>query len=156
MMKVRSQWLSDGKNCVMSKARVLVDMFLIHPDLIMWVSTIPVSIVDLNLRLPSWLGCMKLFDAILNWSLSLITFSMSLPTVLRRTIGLNNLEELYNFLFGLEMMTIVDFLKCEGQYPNSIHTLAMWMIILRHSSSLRILLRWLHINLSGPGVEKLL
>ena len=50
---------------------------------------------------------------------------MSLPTVLRRTIGLNNLEELYNFLFGLEMMTIVDFLKYKGQYPNSIHTLAM-------------------------------
>ena len=131
-------------------------MFLIHPDLIMWVSTISTSIVDLDLRPPSWLGCMKLFDAILNWSLSLITFSMSLLTVLRRTIGLNDLGKSYDFLFSLGMTTVVDFLKCEGQYPNSIHALAMWMIILRHSSSLRILLRWLYINLSGPCAEELL
>ena len=99
---------------------------------------------------------MKLFDAILNWSLSPITFSMSLSTVLRRTIGLNNLGELYDFLFSLGITTVVDFLKCEGQYPNSMHVLAMWMIILRHSLSLRIFLRWLHVNLSGPGTEELL
>ena len=155
-MKVRSWWLSNEKNCVMSKTRVLVNMFLIYPDLMMWVSAIPTYIIDLDLRLPSWLGCMKLFDTILNWSLSPITFSMSLPTMLRRTIGLNDLEESYDFLFGLEMTTVVDFLKYEGQYSNSIHVLAMWIIILRHSLSLRIFLRWLHINLSGPGVEELL
>ena len=140
----------------MSKVRVLIDMFLVHPTLMIWVSTTSTSIVDLNLKLPSWLGWMKLFDVVLNWSLSLITFSMSLPTVLKRTIGLNDLGESYNFLFSLEMTIIVDLLKCEGQYPNSIQALVMWMIILRHSSSLRIILRWLHINLSGSGTEELL
>jgi len=43
-----------------------------------------------------------------------MTFSISLPTVLRKTIGLNDLGESYKFLFGLGMMTVVDFLKCEG------------------------------------------
>ena len=156
MMRVRSQWLSDGKNCEMSKVRVLMDMFLVHPALMMWVSATPTSIVDLNLRPPSWLGWMKLFDVVLNWSLSLITFSISLPTVLRRTIGLNNLGESYNFLFGLGMTIIVDLLKCEGQYPNSIQALTMWMIILRHLLSLRIILRWPHVNLLGLGTKKLL
>jgi len=50
---------------------------------------------------------------------------MSLPTVLRRMIDLNDLEESYNFLFSLEMTIIMDLLKCEGQYPNSIQALAM-------------------------------
>ena len=99
---------------------------------------------------------MKLFDVMLNWSLSPITFSMSLPTVLRKTISLNDLGESYNFLFSLGMTIIVNLLKCKGQYPNLIQALAMWMIILRHSSSLRMILRWLHINLSGPGAEELL
>ena len=127
----------------MLKVRMLIDMFLTHPDLIMWVSAISISIIDLNLRPLSWLRWMKLFDAMLNWSLSLITFSMSLPTVLRRTIGLNDLGKLYNFLFSLEMTIIVDLLKCEGQYPNLIQVLVMWMIIiiLRHSLFLRIILR---------------
>ena len=92
----------------------------------------------------------------LNWSLSLMTFLMSLPTVLRRTIDLNNLGELYNFLFGLGITTVVDILKCDGQYPKLIQTLAIWIIVLRYSSSLRIVLRWLHNNLSGPGAEELL
>ena len=34
--------------------------------------------------------------------------------------------------------------------------LAILMKLLRQSSSLRIILRWLHDNLSSPGVEKLL
>ena len=70
-----------------------------------------------------------------------MTFSMSLPTVLRRIIGLNNLEELYDFLFGLGITTVVDILKCDGQYPKLIQALAIWMIVLRHLLSLRIILR---------------
>ena len=99
---------------------------------------------------------MKSFNTILNWSLSLITFSISLPIVLRRTIGLKDLGELYDFLFGLGITTVVDFLKCDGQYPKSIQALAIWMMILRYSSSLRIILRWLHDSLSGPEAEELL
>ena len=99
---------------------------------------------------------MKLFDAIMNWSLSLITFSISLPTVLSRTIGLKDFDKSYDFLLGLEIMTIVNLLKCKGQYPTSIQVLVMWMIILRHSSSLRIILRWLHDNLSGLDAKTLL
>ena len=43
-----------------------------------------------------------------------MTFSISLSTVLKRIIGLNNLGELYDFLFGLGIITIVDILKCDG------------------------------------------
>ena len=140
----------------MSKVRVLVNMFLTQPVQMIWVNIIPASIVDLNLRLLSWLGWIKLFVAIANWSFSLITFSISLLTVLSRTIGLKDFSKSYDFLLDLGMTTIIDFLKYKGQYSNSIHTLVIWIIILRHSSSLRILLRWLHINLSVPGTEELL
>ena len=68
------------------KARVLVDKFFTQPAQIVWVRATPASVVDLNLRPPSWLRWIKSFDAVLNWSLSPITFLMSLPTVLRRTI----------------------------------------------------------------------
>ena len=43
-----------------------------------------------------------------------MTFSMSLLTVLRRMIGLKALGEFYNFLLGLEIMTVVDLLKYKG------------------------------------------
>ena len=49
-----------------------------------------------------------------------MTSSMSLSTVLRRMIGLKTLRELYDFLLGLGITTVVDLLKCEGQYPTSI------------------------------------
>ena len=140
----------------MLKARVLVDKSLTQPVWMIWVRAMLASIVDLNLRPLSWLGWINLFKAILNWSLSPMTFLMSLPTVLRRTIGLNTLSESYNFLFGLGMTIVVDLLKCKGQYFNSIHALVILMIILRQSSSLRIILRWLHDNLSSPRVEELL
>jgi len=39
---------------------------------------------------------------------------ISLPIVLSKTIGLKALEELYNFLLGLGMMTDVKTLKYEG------------------------------------------
>jgi len=40
---------------------------------------------------------------------------MSLPIVLRRTIGLKYLGELYNSLLGLGIIMEVDVLKCDGQ-----------------------------------------
>ena len=43
----------------MSKAKVLVNKFFVQPDHIIYVRTIPTSIVDLNFRLPNWLGWMK-------------------------------------------------------------------------------------------------
>jgi len=40
---------------------------------------------------------------------------MSLPIVLRRTIGLKDLGELYDSLLGLGMIMEVDVLKYNGQ-----------------------------------------
>ena len=141
MMRVRRWWFSNGKNCVISKVRVLVDRFLTQPVRMIWVSTIPASAMDLNFRPPNWLGWIKLLAAMVNWSLSPITFSISLPTVLSKTIGLKDFSKSYDFLFGLGMMTVVDLLKCNGQYLSLIHALAMQIMIPRHSSSLRIILR---------------
>jgi len=56
-------------------------------------------------------------------------------------IGLKDLEELYDFLFGLRITTVVDLLKCEGQYPNSIQALAIPIILFKHLLFLRIILR---------------
>jgi len=122
----------------------------------MYVRATSASVVDLNFKPPNWLGWMKLFEAVRNWSLLPITFSISLAIVLSRTIDLNDLEESYNVFLGLGMMTIIDLLKWEGQNPRLIHVLAMLMIILKQTSSLSMTLRWLHDNLSGSGVEKLL
>ena len=55
-MRVRIQWLRVGKNWEMSNAKVVVDLFLIHPDHIICIRVTPASMVDLNLRPPSWLG----------------------------------------------------------------------------------------------------
>jgi len=54
---------------------------------------------------------MKLLDTTWNWSLSLITFTISLPKVLKRTIDLNTLEELYNVLLGFGITIVVEILK---------------------------------------------
>ena len=70
-----------------------------------------------------------------------MTFSISLLTVLRRTIGLKALGESYDFLLGLGIMIVVDLLKCEGQYPTLIQALAMLIMTLRQSSSLRIVFK---------------
>ena len=40
---------------------------------------------------------------------------MSLPIVLRRTMGLKDLEESYNSLLDLDIMIEVNILKCNGQ-----------------------------------------
>jgi len=46
----------------MSKVRVLVVLPFDHPEHIMWVSTMPASLVDLNFNPLSWLGWMKLYS----------------------------------------------------------------------------------------------
>jgi len=44
-----------------------------------------------------------------------MTFSISLPIVLSKTMGRKDLEESYNDLLGLEMIMDEDLLKCIGQ-----------------------------------------
>jgi len=155
-MRVRRQWFSDGKNCTMSNTRVLVKRFFIQPEQMIYVRVTPAFVVNLNFKPPNWLRWIKLFEAVRNWSLSPMTFLISLPIVLSRTIGLNNLGELYDVLLGLGMTTVIDLLKWKGQNPRLIHVLAMLMIMLKQTLSLSMTLRWLHDNLSGPGVEELL
>ena len=155
-MRDKSRWLSDGKNWAMLNTRVLVDKFFTQPVWMMWIRATPASIIDLNLRPPSWLRWIKLFEAVLNWRHSLMTFPISLLTVLRRTIGLKALGESYDFLLDLGIMIVVDLLKCEGQYPTLIQALVMLIMTLRHLSSLKIAFKWLHDNLSGPEADKLL
>ena len=99
---------------------------------------------------------MKLLEIEWNWRCSPITFSISFPMILSRTIGLKDLEESYNFLLGLEMTMNVDVLKWEGQWSSSKHASVMLMILLRHTLSWMILLRCLHDSLSRPGVNELL
>jgi len=43
-----------------------------------------------------------------------MTFLISLPNILSKTIGLKALEESYDFLLGLEIMMDVKTLKCNG------------------------------------------
>jgi len=135
---------------------VLVKRFLTQPDWIMYVRAIHTSVIDLNFKPPSWLGWIKLFDAVRNWSLLPMTFLINLPNVLSRTISLNDLGESYDCLLGLGMTIIIDLLKWDGQNPKLIQVLTILMILLKQSLSLRIVLRWLHNNLSGPDVEELL
>ena len=131
-------------------------MFLTQPKQIMCIRATPASMVDLNFKLPNWLGWIKLLVATWNWSLSLMTFSISLPKVLSNTMGLNDLGESYNCLLGLEMTIIVDLLKCSSQWPSSIHVFMMLMMLVKQLLCLRMDLRWCHDSLSGPGVEELL
>ena len=95
----------------MSNARVLVDLLLTQPDRTICVSAIPASAVDLNFRPPNWLRCMKSLATTVNWILSAITFSMSLPRVLRSTIGRKALGLSYDCLFGLGMTIVIEILK---------------------------------------------
>ena len=120
----------------MSKAKMLIGLLLAQPDQIMWVSTMPASAVDLNLSPPSWLRWMKLLEATVNWSRSAITFSMSLPRVLSRTIGQKAFGLSYDGLFGFGMTTMVDILKYLGQCPRLMQASAILMILERHASFL--------------------
>ena len=54
------------------------------------------------------------------------------------------------------MMMELDVLKCNGQYPKLMHTLAILMKFLRYKQSLMMTLRYLHDSLSGPRVNELL
>jgi len=71
----------------------------------------PASAVDLNLRPSNWIWWMKLLDMTWNWSLSPMTFSISLPNVFSRTMGLKDLDILYNVLVGFGIMIVVEVLK---------------------------------------------
>ena len=81
---------------------------------------------------------------------------MRFSKVLRSTIGLKDLEELYNFLLGFGMIIDVNILKWDGQWPNSKHASAILIILFRHELFLTIHLRCLQDSLLGPGVDKLL
>jgi len=140
----------------MLNAKVLVGRFFDQPNLMMWVRVTPASVVNLNFNLPSWLGWMKSLAVMWNWILSLMTFLISLPSMFSRTIGLKNLGKLYNNLFGLEIIIVVDFLKWFGQYPKLIQVFAIPMMLTRQSSCFRTDLRWFQDNLSRPRVDKLL
>ena len=91
-----------------------------------------------------------------NCGLSPITFLNSLPIVLSRTIGQKVLGVSYDFLLGLGMMMVDETLKCNSQWSNSMHALAMSMNFLRHVASLTYLLRCFYDNLSGLGINELL
>ena len=140
----------------MSKARVLVVLFLTQPKCMICVKVIPILVADLNFNPPNWLRCMKLSAVIWNWSLSAITFLMSLPNVLRRTKGQKDLGWLYSCLLDLSMTTVDNLLKWFDQCPRLIQTSAMLIMLLRQLSYLRMDLRWYHDNLFGPGIDKLL
>jgi len=155
-MRVRRQWLSNGKNYAMSNANELVDMFLIYPIHMKWVRVISTSVVDLNSSPSNWLWWMKLLDVMWNWSLLPITFLISFPRVLRSMIGLKDFGESYDILLDLDIMIVVDFLKWLGQYPNLIQVLAMVMIFWRHIFSLITCLRYPHDSLLGPKADELL
>ena len=155
-MRVRSWWLGDGKNCEISKMRVLIVLFLAHPDWMMWVRVTLTSVVDLNFNPPNWLGWIKSLFMTVNWSLSTTTFSMSLPKVLRSTIGQKDLGWSYVFLLGLGIITVDEHLKSFGQYSKLMHKLVILMMLTRHLSWLRMILRCRHDNLSGPGNKELL
>ena len=96
------------------------------------------------------------FDKAWNLSLSLITFSINLPSVFKSTIGLNIFGVSYKVLLDLGMIINMDVLKYDSQYPNSKHVLAMLINLSRHSESLIIFLICHHDNLSGLEVESLL
>ena len=148
--------MRDRKNWVMSKATVLVYKLLTQPDQIRWVNTTPASVDNLCLSLPSWYGWTKLLEINKNYNYSPIICSNSLPVVLSKTIGWNNLVELYNILFGLEMITVVNILKWDSQCPRLMQVLVMLISFLMHSLFLTIVLRCLQDNLSGPEVKELL
>jgi len=52
---------------------------------------------------------MKLLE--ISWNLSPITFSISLPSMFKRTIGLNDLGVSYDTLLGFGITMVIDVLK---------------------------------------------
>ena len=58
---------------------------------------------------------MKSLATTWNWILSPITFLINLPSILSKTIGLNDFGESYDVLLGLEIIIVDDLLKWLGQ-----------------------------------------
>jgi len=140
----------------MLNARVLVVLFLIHPDQMKWVRVTPASKVDLCLSLLNWHRWMKLFEMKRNWRCSPMTFLMSFPNVLSKTMGWKDLGKLYDSLFSFGMTIVIEDLKCDGYQPISKHVLAIFMILPRQTLLLIINLRWHQESLLGPRTDKLL
>jgi len=126
---------------------------LSHPAWIIWVRYIPVSVVDLCLMPPSWLGSRKLLAIMWNYSLLLITLSTILLVVLRSTMGWKELSVLCDVLFNLGMTIELADLKWEGQYSNVMQALVICTNFSRHMLCEIKALRCLHDTWSGPGVE---
>jgi len=63
------------------------------------------------------------------------------------------LRELYDSLLGLGIIMDVETLKCDSQWPNSMHALVMAIRFLRNVTSLIYLLKYL---LFSSGVNRLL
>ena len=63
---------------------------------------------------------------------------MSLPRVLRRTMGWKAFGWLYKDLLGLGMMIVKEILKYSGQYPRLMHESAMLTMLVRHELFLMI------------------
>ena len=137
----------------MSNTRELVDFPLVHPNRTIWVRTMLASMVDLNFNPPSWLRWIKSLLVTMNWSLSATTFSMSLPRVLRRTIGQNTFGWSYEVLLGLGMIIVDKTLKYFGQYPKLMHESAMLIMLVRQASWLTMNFKWRYVSLSGPGAD---
>ena len=85
-----------------------------------------------------------------------MTFSISLPSILKRTISQNILGVLYEALLGLGIIMEDNVLKCDSQCSRFIHTLAILIKLLTHVLSLIMTLRCFHNNLSSSRVEVLL
>ena len=94
------------------------------------------SIVEYCLRSSSWLEWIKLLTIAWNWSLSPIIFSMSLPNVFRKMMGLNILRGSYDALLNFGMIMDNNFLKYFGQWPSDTHMLVILTRLLRHFLSL--------------------
>ena len=116
----------------MLKAKVLVWRPLTQLEWIRWVRIILTSIVKHCLSPPNWFRWTKL--NVVNWycNFSFITFSMSFPNVLRRTIRQNIFEESYDALLGFEMIIKVDVLKYDSQWLRLMHILAILTILDRY------------------------
>ena len=120
------------------------------------VSVTLVSVVNCYFKPLSWYKWIKSFKINWNCNLLLIIFSISLLIVLSKTISQKVLEESYDSLLGLGIIIDVKTLKCNGQWPNSIHILVIPINFLKYAASSTILLKCFYNNLSGSGVDKLL
>ena len=72
-----------------------------------------------------------------------MTFLISLPNILRKTIGLKIFGKLYNTLFGFEIMIEIEILKCDSHWLRPIHMLTMLILLDRYLLSFRMTLRYL-------------